>query len=129
MTNIKHALLALALAGLVGCYLPLQAGISFYELGAAGSTAGARADVYVTMGGFLLAAAAALVAIFRPPLRRLHAILVLAGFAVVLVKLRAALVDMLRHGQIGARFMCIAAAAGVIIAVIAIAKPTPETLQ
>jgi hypothetical protein len=137
MNNLKFGLLACGLLGLIGCFLPIVSegpvSVSFWKLPdvleAMGAPDGARTHVLITIAGYAVAAIAGLVAVVKPPMQRWQGVLALAGFALVLIKLRSGIgiggdfVDLLKHGAIGAKLMCITPILGIVVAILSLAKP------
>jgi hypothetical protein len=137
MNNLKFGVLACGLLGLIGCFLPMVSegpvSFSFWKLPellkAMGAPDSGRTQVLITMAGYAAAAVAGLIAVVKPPMQRWQGVLALVGFALVLIKLRAGLgtgggfVDLLKHGAIGAKLMCIAPILGVVVSILSLAKP------
>jgi hypothetical protein len=137
VNNLKFGLLGLGLLGLIGCFLPMVSegplSFSFWKLPdllkEMGATDTGRSHVIITMAGFGAAALAGLIAVVKPPMQRWQGVLALIGFALVLVKLRAGIMpgssflDLLKHGAIGAKLMCVAPILGIVVAILSLAKP------
>ena len=95
MKNIKFAVLACGLLGLIGCFLPMVSAEGMSVMGAMGAAKG-----------------------FKRP----QGIAALVGFAFVIFKFRGGFFDLLK-AAIGAKLMFIAAIAGVVVAALAMAMP------
>ena len=123
MKNLKYGILALGALGLLACFLPFVSfggqSISFF-----GMRKGAAGQVFITMGGFLLAAVMGGMGLKQ--LLKWQAGAAAAGFAFVLFKLRDGIMDLLKHGAIGAKLMVVAAVAGLVVSILAAVKGTEE---
>jgi hypothetical protein len=119
--NIKFAVLACGLLGLIACFLPMISmegmSISFWDAHKAPD----GVQVYLVMAGYALAAAMGAMGAAKG-LKRPQAIAALVGFAFVVFKFRGGFFDLLK-AAIGAKLMFVAAVAGVVVAALAIAKP------
>lgn len=122
MKNIKFAVLACGLLGLIACFLPMVSmegmSITFWDVHKA---PGEGVQVYLVMAGYALGAVMAAMAIAQG-LKRPQAIAAAVGFAFVIFKFRGGFTDLMK-GAIGGKLMFIAALAGVVVSVIAAAKP------
>lgn len=126
MKNIKFAVLACGVLGLIGCFLPLASGgghsISFFDLHKlGGEMGGGGVQVYLVMAGYALAAVMGAMGAAKG-FKRPQGIAALIGFAFVIFKFRGGFTDLMK-GAIGAKFMFIACIAGVVVSAIALAKP------
>ena len=121
MKNIKFAVLACGLLGLIACFLPMISmegmSISFWDAHKAPD----GVQVYLVMAGYALAAAMGAMGAAKG-LKRPQAIAALVGFAFVVFKFRGGFFDLLK-AAIGAKLMFVAAVAGVVVSALAIAKP------
>jgi len=119
--NIKFAVLACGVLGLIACFLPMISmegmSISFWDAHKAPD----GVQVYLVMAGYALAAAMGAMGAAKG-LKRPQAIAALVGFAFVVFKFRGGFFDLLK-AAIGAKLMFVAAVAGVVVSVLAIAKP------
>lgn len=111
-------IVACGCVGLIGAFLPT--GESLWS---------ARDDwqVYWVFACFLVAIALGVLAGFRPPLRRWHAIVAGEAFLIVVLKFRASFLDLITDGTYGQRMVAGAVIAGVIVSVIA-ALRAPKSL-
>ena len=121
MKNIKFAVLACGVLGLIACFLPMISmegmSISFWDAHKAPD----GVQVYLVMAGYALAAAMGAMGAAKG-LKRPQAIAALVGFAFVVFKFRGGFFDLLK-AAIGAKLMFVAAVAGVVVSALAIAKP------
>jgi hypothetical protein len=115
--------LACGLLGIIGCFLPMvSAGgqsISFFsmkELMGAG-------QVYMVMGGYAAGLAMGAMAAAKPPMLRWQGIVAILGFAFVMFKMRDGFMKLITDGAIGAKLMGISAIAGLVFAILCVAKP------
>jgi hypothetical protein len=119
--NIKFAVLACGVLGLIACFLPMISmegmSISFWDAHKAPD----GVQVYLVMAGYALAAAMGAMGAAKG-LKRPQAIAALVGFAFVVFKFRGGFFDLLK-AAIGAKLMFVAAVAGVVVSALAIAKP------
>lgn len=119
MRNLKLGVVACGLLGLVGCFLPLTESLSFF-----GTRAFDAANVYITLAGFAIAAAMGALGVARR-MESWMAIIALVGFAMIVLRLRGDVVDLLQAG-IGAKLVGIGAIAGLLFAIGASLKPEPS---
>src|SRR5262245_39300633 len=125
MSKLKYAVLACGLVGLVGCFIP-EHGVSFWTTRELLPTElGGGFHVFLVIGAYVLATAMGVLAIAKPPLLHWQSLLAIASFALVPIKFRSLLVDLLKHGNLGVRMMLIAAIVGVIVSVVALVKAEP----
>jgi hypothetical protein len=119
--NIKFAVLACGVLGLIGCFLPMVSaeGMHFSFWDAHKAPDGVQ--VYLVMAGYALAAVMGAMGAAKG-FKRPQGIASLIGFAFVIFKFRGGFMDLLK-AAIGAKLMFIAALAGVVVSVIALAKP------
>lgn len=118
MRNLKLGVVACGLLGVVGCFLPLTESVSFF-----GTRAFDAWNVYITLAGFALAAAMGALGVAKR-MEPWMAIIALVGFAMIVLRVRGDLVDLLRGG-IGAKLMGIGAIGGLLFAIGASLKPEP----
>lgn len=127
MKNIKFAVLACGVLGLIGCFLPMASGggmsISFWDLHKMGAEmgGGGGVQVYLVMAGYALAAVMGAMGAANG-FKRPQGVASLVGFAFVIFKFRGGFMDLMK-GAIGAKLMFVAAIVGVVVSVIALAKP------
>ncbi len=121
MKNIKFAVLACGLLGLIACFLPMISmegmSISFWDAHKAPD----GVQVYLVMAGYALAAVMGAMGAAKG-LKRPQAIAALVGFAFVVFKFRGGFFDLLK-AAIGAKLMFVAAVAGLVVSILAVAKP------
>ena len=124
MNNLKFGVLACGLIGLIACFLPMVAfgdqSISFFKLR---EMPGGGSQVYMTMAGYIAALVMGAMAAAKPPMLRWQGIVSIVGFAFVIFKLRDGFLKLITDGAIGAKLMGISALAGLVIAIICVAKP------
>ena len=127
MKNIKFAVLACGVLGLIGCFLPMASGggmsISFWDLHKMGKEmgGGGGVQVYLVMAGYALAAVMGAIGVAKG-MKRPQGSFAALGFAFVVFKFRGGFTDMLK-GAIGAKLMFIACIAGIVVSVLAAAMP------
>lgn len=111
--NMKRPIALFALLGLVGCFLPLGMGVSFFEL---------RHLDWLPVVLMTAAFAAPLVATLTSGVSNIvPAITGLAGFGYVVFKFGTALWDLVIHADIGGKMMGVAAVGGIISSLLALA--------
>jgi hypothetical protein len=128
VNNLKFGVLVCGLLGLIGCFLPfVSAGgmsISFFKFR---ELPGQGGLVYITMAGYLAAAVMGALAVAKAPMQRWQPIVALVGFGLVFLKLRegggGGFMKMLTEGAIGAKMMWVGLVAGIVVSILAIAKP------
>jgi hypothetical protein len=124
VNNLKFGVLACALLGLIGCFLPFvkfgNESITFWKMH---SIPGQGGQIYITMFGYLLALVAGVLAVAKAPMQRWQGILAAVGFAFVIFKMRDGFMKLITDGAIGAKMMAIMALVGLVIAVLCAAKP------
>jgi hypothetical protein len=124
MKQLKLAVWACGLAGLVGTFLPFGA--------ADGSFFDSRAEngqTYWVFAGFALAVALGFGATVRPPFRRWMAIAAAEAFLIVILKFRTGFIDLITDGNTGGRTMAFATLAGLLLSIVAAIWPEPERSQ
>ena len=123
MDQLKYGVLLSGLAGLVGCFLPLGAGgPSFWDMHTVD-----MAETVIVMGAFAAGTLMAILAVLKPPILRYQGLVALVGFAVVLLKLRGLVVDMIKEGGLGAKLIAIAPMAGALFAILTMVFAAPNT--
>lgn len=124
MNNLKFGVLACGLLGLIGCFLPMisfgDQSISLWKLREA---PGGSSQVYMTMLAFIVPLVMGAMAAAKPPMQRWQAIVALIFFGFGFVKLREGFFKLITDGAIGAKLMAISVIAGVVFAILCIAKP------
>jgi hypothetical protein len=125
MKNLKFGILAFGVLGVLGCFLPFVSeggmSMSFFKMREfIGS-----GQVFLTMGGFVLAAVMGAMAL-QKGLLKWQGGAAAAGFALVLFKLRDALPTDIFKGAIGAKLIGLSAIAGLVIAILGIVKGSEE---
>jgi hypothetical protein len=117
--NIKFAVLACGLLGLVACFLPMVSmeglSLSFWD----GHKDANGVQTYLVMAGYALATVMGIIGVVQG-LKRPHAIAALIGFAFVLFKFRGLYSELLK-AAIGGKLLIIAPVAGLIVSAVAIA--------
>lgn len=116
MDKLKYGVLVSALAGLVGCFLPIMSGLgTFWDLRKVD-----HVQTLLVMAGYVLPLVVAVLSIVRPPILRIHAILATFGFVWTVTKLRDNIGELVKSGDAGGRLMTIAPIVGFLFAVAAI---------
>jgi len=118
MQNLKFGVVVCGLVGLIGCFLPMTAGLSFYD-----TRAFDAANFYIIAGGYVAAAAMGGLGIAQG-MQRWMSIIAIVGFSVVVLRMRGEVVELLKAG-IGAKLMGVAALAGLALAILTTVKPEP----
>jgi hypothetical protein len=122
--NIKFAVLACGLLGLVACFLPLASfdglKITFWD----GRKNADGIQTYLVMAGYALSAVMGAMGVARG-LKRPQSIAAAIGFGFVLLKFRGVFSELL-HSAIGGKLLFIAAVAGLIVSVIAAVMATED---
>lgn len=120
MKNLKFAILAAGLLGVISAFLPFISfgpeSISLWEVRELDGGL-----VYLTMAGFLIPAIMGLLAVIKGPQARWHAIVATVFFGLALIKVRDGF-----QGAIGAKLMVVCAAIGLLVAIASIAKPETQ---
>ena len=124
MNNLKFGVLACGLLGLIGCFLPMvtfgDQSISLWKLREA---PGGSGQVFMTMAGYVAALVMGAMAAAKPPMQRWQGIVAIVSFAWVIFKLREGFMKLITDGAIGAKLMGISALAGLVFAILCVAKP------
>jgi predicted alpha/beta hydrolase len=119
--NIKFAVLACGVLGLIACFLPFASfgdmKITFWD----GHKGPDGVQTYLVMAGYALGAVMGAIGVAQG-LKRPQAIAAAIGFAFVIFKFRGVLSEMLK-AAIGGKLLFVAAVAGLVVSVIAAAKP------
>ena len=111
---MKRSIALFGLVGLVGCFLPLIAGVSFFELRNL-----EWLPVILMISAF---AVPLIVGLQSGPSSAPAALAGLVGFGYVAVKFGTGLWDLTIHAQIGGKMMAIAAVCGLISSGLALAE-------
>ena len=123
MNNLKFGVLACGLLGIIGCFLPMvSAGgqsISFFSM----KELIGSGQVFMVMGGYAAGLAMGAMAAAKPPMQRWQGIVAIVGFAFVVFKMRDGFMKLITDGAIGAKLMGISAIAGLVFAILCVAKP------
>ncbi|MBA3503754.1 MAG: hypothetical protein M4D80_10695 [Myxococcota bacterium] len=118
MQNLKFGVVVCGLLGLVGCFLPMMSGISFFD-----TRNFDAANFYIIAAGYAAAAVMGAMGIAKG-MQRWMSIIAIVGFSVVLLRMRGEVVELLQAG-IGAKLMGVAALAGLALAILTTVKPEP----
>lgn len=123
MNNLKFGVLACGLLGVIGCFLPMvSAGgqsISFFSM----KELIGSGQVFMVMGGYAAGLAMGAMAAAKPPMQRWQGIVAILGFGFVMFKMRDGFMKLVTDGAIGAKLMGISAIAGLVFAILCVAKP------
>lgn len=123
MRSLKFGVLAAALLGLVGVFLPLSRDLSWWERREGPDAAG----VFFVIGAFVVALAMGALSLAQG-LQRWIALVALIGFAFVILKFRLAFVELFTS-QPGGQLIGVAAAAGLVCAALAAWRPEPAKIE
>jgi peptidoglycan/LPS O-acetylase OafA/YrhL len=118
MQNLKFGVVACGLVGLIGCFLPLVAGVSFYDTRHFDAP-----HFYMTAGGYGAALAMGVLAISKG-MQRWMSVIAIIAFSLVILRMRGELVELLNAG-LGGKLMSVAALAGLALAILTTVKPEP----
>lgn len=117
MKNLKLGIIACSALGLLTCFVGSQAIWKAHEL------PGVAKHIYIILAGFAAALAMGVMGAASPPLKRWQSGVAVAGFALVLVKIR----DGLFAGNLfNGKLMSLAVLAGLALAVVTLIKPETE---
>lgn len=117
MKHLKLGILVCAAVGLLTCFIGSQA------IWKAHSVPGLASHIYMIIAGFVAALAMGVMAQLKPPMQRWQSGVALAGFALVLLKIR----DGLFAGNfLNGKLMSLAVLAGVALAIASLVKPSHE---
>jgi hypothetical protein len=123
VNNLKFGVLACGLLGIIGCFLPMvSAGgqsISFFSM----KELIGSGQVFMVMGGYAAGLAMGAMAAAKPPMQRWQGIVAILGFGFVMFKMRDGFMKLITDGAIGAKLMGISAIAGLVFAILCVAKP------
>lgn len=123
MNNLKFGVLACGLLGIIGCFLPMVsaggASISFFSM----KELIGSGQVFMVMGGYAAGLAMGAMAAAKPPMLRWQGIVAIVGFGFVVFKMRDGFLKLITDGAIGAKLMGISAIAGLVLAILCVAKP------
>ena len=122
MRNLKFGVLVCGLFGVVGCFLPISAGegVSFSFVDYRKADAG---YFYTIVAGFVAGLVMGALGASKR-MDRWMSVVAVAGFGVIVAKMRGQLLDMLKLG-VGAKLMAVAAVGGVIFSILTIVTPEP----
>ena len=116
MKNLKFGLIVCGVLGVIGAFLPMMKmgdqSISLWSIKAL-----VPGQVYLTLAGFIVGIVMGGLAL-KGPLKRWQSIVAAVGFALATLKLRGSF-----SGAIGAKVMVLAAAIGLVVAIVTIVKP------
>lgn len=116
MQNMKLGVVVCGLIGLVGCFLPIMGGVTFFD-----TRQFDAANFYLVAAGYAAALAMGAMGLARG-MQRWMSIIAIVGFGVVVLRMRGEVVEMMKAG-IGAKLMGIAALAGLAFAILTTVKP------
>jgi hypothetical protein len=119
MQNLKFGVVVCGLVGLVGCFLPMMEGLSFFD-----TRRFDAANFYIVAGGFATAAAMGVLGI-AGGMQRWKSIIAIVGFSIIVLRMRGEVVELLQAG-IGAKLMGTAALVGLALAILTTVKPEPD---
>lgn len=119
MSNLKFGVIVCGLLGLVGSFLPLTNDVSFFD-----TRLFDAANVYIILAGFAAALAMGVLGVAKG-MERWMGIIAIVGFAMIVLRMRTEMIDMLKAGM-GAKLMGIGAIAGLVLAILATARPEPS---
>jgi hypothetical protein len=119
MRNLKLGVIAAALLGLVGVFLPMTRDLSWWARRESPDAAG----VFFVIGAFVIALAMGALSLAQG-LQRWIALVALIGFAFVILKFRLAFFELFTS-QAGGQLMGLAAAAGLVCTALAAWRPEP----
>jgi len=119
MRNLKLGVLAAALLGLAGVFLPLTHDLSWWERREGPDAVG----VFFVIGAFAVALVMGALSLAHG-LQRWIALVALIGFAFVILKFRLAFVELFTS-QAGGQLIGLAAAAGLVCTALAAGRPEP----
>jgi hypothetical protein len=119
MRNLKFGMLAAALLGLVGAFLPLSRDLSWWERREGTDAVG----VFFVIGAFAVALGMGALS-FAQGLQRWIALVALIGFSFVILKFRLEFFGLFTS-QAGGVLIGVAAAAGLVCTALAAWRPEP----
>ena len=118
MRNLKLGVAACGLVGIIGCFLPMVSGISFFDTRAFDAS-----HVYITLAAFGAALVMGALGI-QKGMQRWMSVIAIVGFSVVILRMRGEIVELMKAG-IGGKLMGAAALAGLALAILTTVKPEP----
>jgi hypothetical protein len=118
MSSLKFGVVVCGLLGLIGSFLPLTNDVTFFE-----TRLFDAANVYIILGGYATALAMGALGVAKG-MERWMALVAIVGFAMIVLRMRTEMIDLLKAGM-GAKLMGIGALAGLVFAVLATARPEP----
>lgn len=120
MKNLKFAIAGLAVLGIIGAFLPIVSEgpmkISLWDVRAFDA-----GQFWLTMGGLIVALVMAGLAVARGAMARWQAVVATLGFALAALKVRDGM-----EWAIGGKLMLLAAAIGLVVALVGAVKPEPQ---
>jgi peptidoglycan/LPS O-acetylase OafA/YrhL len=120
MKEIKFAIAGLAVLGIIGAFLPIVSEgplkMSLWDVRAFDA-----GQFWLTMGGLIVALLMAGLAVVTGALTRWQAVVATLGFALAAIKVRDGL-----EWAIGGKLMLLAAAVGLVVALVGAVKPEPQ---
>jgi hypothetical protein len=120
MKEIKFAIAGLAVLGIIGAFLPIVSEgplkVSLWDVRAFDA-----GQFWLTMGGLIVALIMAGLAVVRGGLARWQAVVATIGFLLAAIKVRDGL-----EWAIGGKLMLLAAAFGLVVALVGAVKPEPQ---
>ena len=118
MRNLKLGVAVCGLLGVIGCFLPMVQGISFFD-----TRAFDGGHVYITLAAFGAALAMGAMGM-KNGMQRWMSVIAIVGFSVVILRMRGEMIELMKAG-IGGKLMGIAALAGLALAILTTVKPEP----
>ena len=118
MQNLKFGVVLCGVIGLVGCFLPLSHGVSFF-----GTRAFDAANVYIIMIGFAAALGMGALGVVQG-MQRWMAIIAIVGFSMIVMRMRGDIIELFKLG-VGAKLIAAGALAGLVLAILTTVKPEP----
>lgn len=120
MKNLKFAIAGLAVLGIIGAFLPIVSEgpmkISLWDVRAFDA-----GQFWLTMGGLIVALVMAGLAVARGAMARWQAVVATLGFALAALTVRDGM-----EWAIGGKLMLLAAAIGLVVALVGAVKPEPQ---
>lgn len=120
MKNLKFAIAGLAVLGIIGAFLPIVSEgpmkISLWDVRAFDA-----GQFWLTMGGLIVALVMAGLAVARGAMARWQAVVATLGFALAALSVRDGM-----EWAIGGKLMLLAAAIGLVVALVGAVKPEPQ---
>jgi hypothetical protein len=122
VNNLKFGVLACGLIGLISVFLP-QITFGDQSISLWGTREAQAGQVYLIMAAFLAPLVMGALAAAKPPMQRWQGIVAIAGFALIVVKMRDALPADFMKGAIGMKLMGLSAIIGLVVSILTVAKP------